>query len=187
MSLRGRDDAELLAACAQDPEAFADFYRRHSRAIFAYFMSRLHRADLAADLTGEVFASAFEAAHRRMVVEHPRAWLYGIANNTLLVTIRRRRVADDARRRLGMQAVELTDEELERTEALVDLEAERVRLEALLAELPLPEAQALRARIVDEQDYAEIAVELECSEALVRKRVSRGLARLRAAMRTAEQ
>jgi RNA polymerase sigma-70 factor (ECF subfamily) len=58
-------------------------------------------------------------------------------------------------------------------------------MEALLAELPRDEAEALRARVVDEQDYREIASELQCSEAVVRKRVSRGLARLRAAMRTA--
>ncbi|HYZ28362.1 MAG TPA: RNA polymerase sigma factor [Thermoleophilaceae bacterium] len=187
MSLRGRDDAELLAACVDDPEAFADFYRRHARAIFAYFMTRLHRADLAADLTGEVFASALDAARRDVVVEHPRAWLYGIAHHTLAATIRRRRVADEARSRLGIAPIELTDDELERTEALVDLDTERARLNALLEELPEAEAQALRARIVDEQDYVEIASALECSEAVVRKRVSRGLARLRSAMRTAGQ
>src|SRR5258708_34321939 len=72
MSSRGRDDGELLAACANDPEAFADFYRRHSRAIFAYFMSRLHRSDLAADLTGEVFALAFEGVRDGRVIGNPR-------------------------------------------------------------------------------------------------------------------
>jgi RNA polymerase sigma factor (sigma-70 family) len=185
MGLRGRDDAELLAACAHDPDAFADFYQRHARAIFAYFMTRLHRADLAADLTGEVFASAFEAVRAETAVEFPRAWLYGIAHHTFLAAIRERRVSDQARRRLGLEPIELTDDELERTEALVDLAAERARLEGLLAELPPDEAQALRARVVDEQDYRDIAGQLECSEAVVRKRVSRGLARLRSALRTA--
>jgi len=48
----------------------------------------------------------------------------------------------------------------------------------------LPEDQlgALRARIVDERDYSEIAKDLRCSEAVVRKRVSRALQTLRAAM-----
>jgi DNA-directed RNA polymerase specialized sigma24 family protein len=52
-----------------------------------------------------------------------------------------------------------------------------------LAEL-LPEDQlgALRARIVDERDYSEIATDLRCSEAVVRKRVGRALQTLRAAM-----
>src|SRR4051812_47796908 len=77
MTPRSRDDGQLLAACATDPEAFAEFYRRHARAIFAYFMTRLHRAELAADLTGEVFALAFEAVRAESSVRQPRAWLYG--------------------------------------------------------------------------------------------------------------
>src|SRR6202035_3794226 len=36
-----------------------------------------------------------------------------------------------------------------------------------------------QARVLDEQGYDEIAAELECSESVVRKRVSRGLAALR--------
>jgi RNA polymerase sigma factor (sigma-70 family) len=183
MTLRGRGDGELLAACAADPDAFAEFYRRHARAIFAYFMTRLHRADLAADLTGEVFASAFEAARAERVVRHPQAWLYGIAHHTFLQTIRQRRVSDGARRRLGMAPIELDDDELARTEALVDLEREGEALRRLVDDLPPDEADALRARIVDERDYADIAATLACSEAVVRKRVSRGLARLRSALR----
>ena len=38
----------------------------------------------------------------------------------------------------------------------------------------------MKARIVDEREYGEIAKDLRCSEAMVRKRVSRGLARSRA-------
>ncbi|MGO9763978.1 MAG: sigma factor-like helix-turn-helix DNA-binding protein [Solirubrobacteraceae bacterium] len=41
---------------------------------------------------------------------------------------------------------------------------------------------ALRARILDERDYAQIARELRCSEAVVRKRVSRALRTLRGAL-----
>jgi RNA polymerase sigma-70 factor (ECF subfamily) len=36
------------------------------------------------------------------------------------------------------------------------------------------------AHVVDEQPYSEIAAEMECSEAVVRQRVSRGLTELRA-------
>ena len=37
----------------------------------------------------------------------------------------------------------------------------------------------MQLRIVEERTYPEIAVELRCSEMVVRKRVSRGLSRLR--------
>jgi len=44
----------------------------------------------------------------------------------------------------------------------------------------------LLARIVDERDYPEIAESLECSELVVRKRVSRALEALRASLTTKE-
>jgi RNA polymerase sigma-70 factor (ECF subfamily) len=37
----------------------------------------------------------------------------------------------------------------------------------------------VKARVVDEREYAEIAAVMRCSELVVRKRVSRGLGRLR--------
>ena len=47
-----------------------------------------------------------------------------------------------------------------------------------LAGLPADQREAVLARIVDERDYGEIAADLR-SESVARKRVSRGLARLR--------
>jgi RNA polymerase sigma-70 factor (ECF subfamily) len=52
-------------------------------------------------------------------------------------------------------------------------------VERLLASLSADERDAVRARVVAERSYAEIAAELRCSELVVRKRVSRGLGRLR--------
>jgi RNA polymerase sigma-70 factor (ECF subfamily) len=54
----------------------------------------------------------------------------------------------------------------------------------LLAVLPADERAAVRARVIDELGYGEIARSLGCSEMVVRKRVSRGLARLRAGLAT---
>ncbi|MGN6170835.1 MAG: RNA polymerase sigma factor, partial [Solirubrobacteraceae bacterium] len=49
----------------------------------------------------------------------------------------------------------------------------------LVEALPDGERVAVKARIVDERGYSEIAAELRCSELVVRQRVSRGLGRLR--------
>jgi RNA polymerase sigma-70 factor (ECF subfamily) len=57
--------------------------------------------------------------------------------------------------------------------------ADGIRATELLEALPSAERGAVRARIVDERSYGEIAAELRCSELVVRKRVSRGLARMR--------
>ena len=52
-------------------------------------------------------------------------------------------------------------------------------MEHALTYLPADQAEAVRARIVDEREYEDIARELRTSEAVVRKRVSRGLGALR--------
>src|ERR687894_328491 len=56
------DDDALLTASRRDPEAFGAFYRRHERAVFAYFRRRVPTPELAADLTAETFAAAQLAA-----------------------------------------------------------------------------------------------------------------------------
>ena len=50
---------------------------------------------------------------------------------------------------------------------------------ALLAELPKDQREAVAAHVVEDRGYAELAESLHISEAVVRQRVSRGLAGLR--------
>ena len=175
-------DADLLAASAGgDADAFAVFYRRHLPRVLAFCLRETGSRELAADLTAEVFAAALEASGRyRPVGESASGWLVGIARNKLLESFRRRRIEDDARRRLGMRPVEFYDDDLARVEELVALGSRAG--DALGTALPALEREAVHARIVQERSYREIAVQMRCSESLVRKRVSRGLARLRAVL-----
>jgi RNA polymerase sigma factor (sigma-70 family) len=174
-----RTDEELLAAVSGEPEAFAVFYGRHVRPLLGYLVRRIGDAELAADLCAETFAAALDGVHRFDPRRGPAvAWLYGIARRLLSHAARRGVVEDRARRRLGMSPLELTDAAIERIEA----EAGEVATAALDA-LPADQREAVRARILDERDYADIARSTRTSEAVVRKRVSRGLAGLRARMR----
>jgi RNA polymerase sigma-70 factor (ECF subfamily) len=50
----------------------------------------------------------------------------------------------------------------------------------LLERLPAEQREAVRARILDERSYPDIAGELQTSELVIRKRVSCGLSNLRA-------
>jgi DNA-directed RNA polymerase specialized sigma24 family protein len=79
-----------------------------------------------------------------------------------------------------MAPITLTDEALERVEALAGADASARVLHEGLAALPADQRDAVLARVLDEQDYAEIATRTRTSESVVRKRVSRGLAGLRA-------
>jgi len=174
-----RSDAELLASTRRQPDAFALFYDRYERAIMGYLLRRTGDAEVAADLTAEVFAAALGAAHRyRPDTPTAAAWLFTIAHNILSKSRRRGRVEAAARKRLGItEAVRFAPEELSGAELAVGGDSWALEL---LQRLPSEQRDAIRARILDERSYDEIAVELRVSELVVRKRVSRGLSRLRA-------
>jgi RNA polymerase sigma-70 factor (ECF subfamily) len=100
--------------------------------------------------------------------------LFGIAFKKLADAQRRGYAERRARRRLGMERIELTDEDVARIESLAGTEAS-----TLIDVLVTDQRDAITAHVIDERDYAEIAQDLNVSEAVVRKRVSRGLAALR--------
>jgi DNA-directed RNA polymerase specialized sigma24 family protein len=56
---------------------------------------------------------------------------------------------------------------------------------AALERLSAERRAAVEGRVLDEAGYEELARRLHCSEAVVRKRVSRGLAELRTRMKEA--
>src|SRR5690348_16478632 len=141
-------DAELLAASHSDPDAFAVFYRRYERLVAGWLVRRCHRPDLAAELTAEVFAAAYLAAPRfRAGPEPAGAWLLGIARNLLLRSLRRDRAESSARRRLGVERLEMSDASLEALQSL----AAQPALD-LLRELPADQREAVRARVIEELD-----------------------------------
>jgi RNA polymerase sigma factor (sigma-70 family) len=183
MNLKRCTDAELLERTARDPEAFAVFYRRHERLVYSFLMSRRRDPELAADLAAEIFTTLLESSHRfdpeRAGGSNAVPWILGVARNTLSASLRRGVVADDARRRMACDPLVVDDAELARVEELASADP---TLSGLLDDLPNDLKDAVIARIVDERDYPDIAVELSCSELLIRKRVSRGLSRLRSAL-----
>ena len=176
------DSALLSAIAARDGAAFAVFYRRHLPAVLAFLLRETRDREAAADLAAEVFAAVLLSAGRYAEQgESATPWVLGIARNKLLMSFRRGRVEARARHRLGFQAVALDDGDLDRIEEVAL--GEGGRLVALVEDLPEEERIAVRSRVLDERPYREIATELRCSELVIRKRVSRGLARMREQLR----
>jgi RNA polymerase sigma factor (sigma-70 family) len=174
-----RSDGELLRAAQNDPEAFGVFYDRHAKAMLAYFYRRTACAETAADLAAETFAAAFAARRRYRETGAPaRAWLFKIAQRQLSRALRRGRVDERARRRLGVERISPDQESIERIEALVDLEPLRAAVRDAIGSLSPKLATAVALRIGDDLPYAEVARRLGCSEAAARTRVARGLSRL---------
>lgn len=174
-------DAALLQRCADRPELFGEFYRRHVDAVLRYLVSRTGDAQVAADLTAETFAAAFASRARYRDTGAPAvAWLFGIARNQLATFARRRRVARKYRRRMGIDDISLDDADQARVEAMADFDALRPAIAAALASLTTETADAIRLRVIENRPYAEVAAELGITEGAARVRVSRGLARIAA-------
>lgn len=173
MSADSSDEELLVGGGAQ---GFALLYERRYPLIRGYLRRRVGpHPDLVLDLVAETFARALE---RREQFDPQRGtvvgWLLGIARHLLLEAARQGRVADASRRRLGMERIVVEDEQFEQ------IERESVsELERSLSRLPLEQREAIERRVLEEEPYALIAAQIGCSEQVVRKRVSRGLAALR--------
>ena len=172
-------DADLLRAGGAD--AFEAFYVRHVDWVLGMLARRTRDPHLAADLCAETFAAALRTRRRftpRAADGDARSWLFTIALSKHNDALRKGKADDRARRALGMERVVPSDESLARIERL----GESAPALALLDELPEDQRDAVRARVLDDRDYDELAGELAVSEAVARKRVSRGLGTLRKRM-----
>ncbi len=170
------EDALLMSARTGAP-AFAAFYRHFERSILGFFVRATGCPDLAADLTAETFARALES-----VMSYDSAkgradqWLFGIARNVLAGSYRQGRVDATARGRLGLPKLIIDDHT---AETIARLSAGDDGAVLALAELPDQQREAIEAHVLQDRGYTEIARQLDCSEAVVRQRVSRGLRALR--------
>ncbi len=178
-SLRHRTDAELLAVAETNREAFAELYRRHEALVVGYLARRSRDPELAADLAAETFVVALAKASRYRD-EHGSAagWLLGIAQNCCW-----RRCAAGAPKTVraagwGVAPLALDDEALERVDALADAGPGSALL-AALETLPAEQRDAIRAHVLNDAPYDELAQRLGTQPATVRQRVHRGLARMR--------
>ena len=167
------DEALLLSG---DLEDFGRFYDRYVKALLAFFQRRVSDPEVAADLTAETFAAAMVSRGRyRARTETAAAWLFAIAQHKLADYRRRGAAERRMQSRLGMQHVPVGAEDAE----MIRLLGEEVAFQ-LVGELPPDQRDAVRAHVLEDRDYGDIARESVTSEATVRKRVSRGLSALRA-------
>jgi RNA polymerase sigma-70 factor (ECF subfamily) len=166
-------DEQLLET--DTPESFTALYRRHVRRILGHLVRLTADPDLAADLMAETFADALVS---RTKFDPSRgsaeAWLFGIAHNKLAEYRRRGHAELRALRRLGIERVEATD--ADRVDILYLAGVAAVEL---IEELTDDQQRIVRARVLEDRPYSEIAGQLDLSEQVVRKRLSRGLAVLR--------
>lgn len=171
-------DASLLAAARRDPDAFGELYERYADAVLGYFVRRTGNRATALDLTAETFAQAWlvRTRFRDEVRGSAAPWIYGIARNVLLMSIRRGVLERRATERLGLL------EQLDRPQSVEDQIPEvgwASGADELLDALPADQREAVRLRVVEEMEYADVAHALGTTAGAARVRVHRGLAALK--------
>jgi RNA polymerase sigma factor (sigma-70 family) len=167
---------------AMDAEGVLALYDRCARELLGFFTRRTRDPHLALDLLSDTFLAAFE--HRDQCRagsdREAAAWLYRIAANQLSAHYRRGAIERRATERLMTMLREPTAEEISAIERLAEADEPGALTDAL-ASLSEDQRAAVRARVLDEQDYDAVARELGVSQQAARARVSRGLRALRRA------
>jgi RNA polymerase sigma factor (sigma-70 family) len=171
-----RSDAELLVAARTEPRAFRELYERHASAVYGFHLGRSRDREAAHDLTAETFAQAWlsRTRFRDEADGSVRPWLFAIARNVLVTSVRRKALERSASERLA-----LVEERHREGSAAEPDQTWLEGLEDAFADLPANQQDAIRLRIVDELPYAEAAAALGTSTTAVRVRVHRGLTSLR--------
>ena len=186
------DELELVERSRQgDLEAFNAIVAAYQDRVYNLCLRMLGSSQAAEDATQEAFLSAYRNVGR-MRGASLRAWLFRIAANACIDELRRRR--RHAQVSLEAPPPHAADEESERAMEVADPAAgpEQLALrvevcEALQTELlRLPPDQRLAVVLCDVEglSYEEIAASMGSSIGTVKSRISRGRARLRAALRS---
>lgn len=171
-------DASLLAAARHDPAAFGELYERYATPVNEYFARRTRSRSTALDLTAETFAQAWlvRARFRDEASGSAAPWIYGIARNVLLMSIRRGSAERRATERLSLR------EHFDRPQHVEDpapVSTWADGADELLEALPADQREAVRLRVLEDREYSDIAGALGTTPGAARVRVHRGLRALK--------
>lgn len=177
------EDPELRAllerAGRADPQALGEIYDRYVERIYSYIYHRVGQAELAEDLTGQVFMRMLEAIRSgRGWQTSFSGWLYRIAHNLVIDYYRRRSRASfvDIDETPPIAVVE--EEPSRRVQAALD----REDLLAALKQLTEEQAQVITLRFLEGLSIAEVAAIMGKNEGAIKALQYRAIIALRRIM-----
>ena len=162
-----RDDHELVRRAKDGcEEAFTAIYRRHQRAVYRFAVHMSGSAEVAEEVTQEVFLALIREPEKWAPARGPlEAYLHGIARNHVLRALERdRRYVANEEAEVGLEADALTGM----------LAGERVaQLRKAVLSLPDVYREALVLCDLEGMDYESAARRMGCPAGTVRSRLSR--------------
>jgi RNA polymerase sigma-70 factor, ECF subfamily len=169
----GPEDAQIVAALGRDRDSAAELLvNAHGLALGRLCMALLGSQSEAEDALQETLCAALDGLEKFRGDGTLRAWLSSIARRRCA-----RQLSERSRARAAKQA-------LSAAPVPAAPSGERLRMarraRVLLEEIKPSEREALVLRFAGELSFREVGQACNIDEAAARKRVSRGLARLRA-------
>jgi len=174
------DERGLLERASRaDPEAIGALYDRYVDRIYNYIYHRVGQADLAEDLTSQVFARMLEAIREgRAWRTSFSGWIYRIAHNLVIDHYRRRGRAAFVELEEASPLISDEADPLRKVEAR--LESEHLR--AALGKLTEEQAEVIALRFLDEFSIAEVAAMMNKTEGAIKALQYRAVLALRRVM-----
>jgi RNA polymerase sigma-70 factor (ECF subfamily) len=169
------NEQAIIQRCQSgDLSSFEELYDAYAEKIYRFLYYRTKSKEVAEDLMGDVFLKALKGISKAKDITQFSAWLYRIANNTLIDHYRSRKTH-----------ASLDDEEAMQVKDPQDIEREsgnRFLLEKVeheLEKLTEVQRQIVTMRVWDDLSYKEIAEVVGKSEGNCKVIFSRAVAQLR--------
>ncbi|SRR6266404_129965 len=164
---------QLVRACQDgSTEAYRELYECYKAKVYSLALYMTGDSHIAEDLTQEIFVKVFRDLPAFRFDASFSSWLYRVATNTCLNSLRGRR----ARREVAIEAVAGTRQEFDPKESLEDQEMRR-QVQRAVREAILTLKPSLRVvvllRYVEDLSYSDIGMVLSCSQGTVASRLSR--------------
>ncbi len=177
------EDPELQAllerASRADPQALGEIYDRYVERIYSYIYHRVGQAELAEDLTGQVFMRMLEAIRSgRGWQTSFSGWLYRIAHNLVIDYYRRRSRASFVDIDETPPIATAEEEPSRQVQATLD----REDLLAALKQLTEEQAQVITLRFLEDLSIAEVAAIMGKNEGAIKALQYRAILALRRIM-----
>jgi len=176
------DQALVEAAQAGSAEAFGELARRYHSNVYG-IVYRMCGADEAADLTQEIFLRALRALRKFQFQGDAsfRTWLYRIAVNACINELRRRKRRSDVEGPSLDEDIETEDGSVSRSvpdetrspHVLAERAEVQRAVQAIVAMLTPKHRAALTLVDLNQLDYEEAAVALECPLGTLKSRLAR--------------
>ncbi|NUO78966.1 sigma-70 family RNA polymerase sigma factor [candidate division KSB1 bacterium] len=172
------DDAEAIRATLRgDRQAFARLVEKYQRPLYAMLRRLVRQHEDADDLLQECFLRAYQHLKEFEVSRPFYPWLYRIALNLALSSLRRRKWQQP------MASLDLLPSGEEDPDQSIAAREFHVALERAIAKLPAEQRTILLLRTREDMSYQELSQTLGIEVGTVMSRLARAREKLRAWMR----